>query len=100
MGGTICAKFIKNVADWTVGGRKMRTFLGLGTGNAEGTCIISLAMGTELGFTKGFSFLGLSILWMTVIPIVFGCTGFVIKRFREAKVVTVPEYAQRRYSKG
>jgi len=100
MGGGICARFIKNVADWTVGGRKMRVFLGLGTGSAEGVGLISLAMGTELGFTKGFSYLVLTILFMTVVPIVYGCTGFVIKRYREAKVVTVPEYAQRRYSKG
>ncbi len=100
IGGYACRFFIKSAADWTVAGRNMRKFLGLSTARAEGMGLVSLALATEIGFTSGFSYVGLSIIAITVVPILYGGTGFVINRYREAKVVTVPEYAQRRYSKG
>ncbi len=100
IGGYACKFLIKSTADWTVAGRNMRKFLGLSTGTAEGIGLMSLALATELGFTSGFSYIGFSIINILVVPVVFGLTGFVINRYREAKVVTVPEYAERRYSKG
>ncbi len=100
VGGYACKFLIKSTADWTVAGRNMRKFLGLSTGTAEGIGLMSLAAMTEIGFTSGFSYIGLSLIAITITPIVYGFTGFVINRYREARVVTVPEYAQRRYSKG
>ena len=100
IGGYACKFLIKSTADWTVAGRNMRKFLGLSTGTAEGIGLMSLAAMTEIGFVSGFSYIGLSLIAITITPIVYGFTGFVINRYREARVVTVPEYAQRRYSKG
>ena len=100
VGGLGCKVFIKNTADWTVAGRNMRKFLGLSTGTAEGIGLVTIAAMAEVGFTSGFSYIGMSILNLIIVPLVFGCTGFVINRYRQAKVVTVPEYAQRRYSRG
>ncbi len=100
IGGYACKFFIKSTSDWTVAGRNMRKFLGLSTGTAEGIGLMSLALMTELGFTSGFAFIGISIISITFTPVIYGLTGFVINRYREAKVVTVPEYAERRYSKG
>ena len=99
-GGFACRTFIKSTADWTVAGRNMRKFLGLSTGTAEGIGLISIAVMVEVGFTSGFSYIGMSILNLIIVPLVYGCTGFVINRYREAQVVTIPEYAQRRYSRG
>jgi len=100
LGGFGCKFLIKSTADWTVAGRNMRKFLGLSAGSAEGIALIGIAGGMEFGFTSGFSYVGMSILNLIIVPVVFGCTGFVINRYREAKVVTVAEYAERRYSKG
>ena len=100
VGGLGCKFFIKSTADWTVAGRNMRKFLGLSTGTAEGIGLLTIAAMVEVGFTSGFSYIGLSIITLIIVPVIYGCTGFVINRYREAKVVTIPEYAQRRYSKG
>ena len=83
-----------------VAGRNMRKFLGLSTGTAEGVGLLTIAAMVETGFTSGFAYIGMSIVVLLTVPIVYGMTGFVINRYREAKVVTVAEYAQRRYSKG
>ena len=99
-GGVVCKRFVSEVSDWTVAGRNMRKYLSLSTGIAEGIAIGGIASMLEIGFTSGLAFIGVSILSMMIIPLVYGCTGFVVNRYREEKVVTVPEYAQRRYSKG
>ncbi|MEA3477420.1 MAG: hypothetical protein U9R60_04515 [Bacteroidota bacterium] len=100
IGGFACKFFIKSTADWTVAGRNMRKFLGLSTGTAEGIGLMTLAVMSEVGFTSGFSYVGFSLINVLVVPVIYGLTGFVINRYREARVVTVPEYAQRRYGKG
>lgn len=100
LGGVACRYFIKNVAGWTVAGRHMRKYLGLSTGTAEGMAIISIALGCEQGFTNGFLFVSNSIITLLVVMVIYGMFGFVVQRYREAGVVTVPEYAERRYSKG
>ena len=100
MGGLACRHFIKGVADWTVAGRHLRKFLGLSTGTAEGMGLITIAASAEIGFTSGFANVGVSVIILLTVPLVYGCTGFVINRYRRARVVTVPEYAERRYSKG
>ena len=100
IGGIGCRYFIHGVTDFVVAGRHMRKYLGLSTNTAEGIGIITLAVMCELGFTSGFSYVGISVIVLLVVPIVYGLKGFVINRYRQAGVVTVPEYAQRRYSKG
>ena len=98
--GWFCRRYIKGVADFLVAGRHMGKFLGLSTQSAEGIGLISIATLLEQGFTNGLSYVGIAILQQSVVPLVYGCTGFVIDRFRNQKVVTVPEYAEMRYSKG
>ena len=100
VGGIGCKYFIHGVADFVVAGRHLRKYLGLSTGTAEGIGIMTLVLMSEIGFTSGFSYIGISIVCLLVVPVVYGLKGFVINRYREAGVVTVPEYAQRRYSKG
>ena len=53
----------------------------------------------EMGFKTGFA--GLMVAAPPVIALLFlGKTGFVIKRLMEMKIMTVPEYFSKRYSKG
>jgi len=78
----------------------MRKFLGLSTYTAEGMGLATLVALSEVGFKSGFAYIGISIIYLVTVPTVYGLTGFLVKRYREARIVTVPEYAQRRYSKG
>ena len=99
-GGLFCRRYIKNAADWTVAGRNMGVFLGLSSGSAEGLGLISIAFIAERAFTDGWAFVHISIIGIVITGGLFGACGFMTNRFRQAKVVTVPEYSQRRYSKG
>ena len=76
MGGYACKFLIKSTAEWTVAGRNMRKFLGLSTGTAESIGVMSLALMTEIGFTSGFSYVVMTIGSISVVPIVYGLTGF------------------------
>lgn len=100
MGGWACRFFVRDVTGFVVAGRHMRKFLGLSTHTAESLGIISFAGLMEAGFKDGFSYVGVSVIHILIVPIIYGCTGFVVDRYREAKVVTTAEYAERRYSKG
>lgn len=98
-GGLICRRYVKGVADFLVGGRKMRKFLGLSTLGAEGLGLISVVVACQEGFARGFSIIWIWLVGLLVTAVVFGGFGFVIMRFRETKAMTLAQYFEDRYSK-
>jgi SSS family solute:Na+ symporter len=98
--GYYSRRFVKGVADFLIVSRKMRKYLGLSTGSAEGLGLISIAVIGEQGFKHGFSYAWMAILSMVILIPMFGLLGFGIKRFRATEVQTIPQYHQMRYSKG
>ena len=91
-------RYIKNVADYMVGGRA--TGLALNTASYIGTDLglVTLMYAAIEGFTRGFAYLAIPLIVM-VSALIIGRTGWVIRRFREMGLVTVPEYFERRFNK-
>ena len=88
--------------------RSMTTYLG--AGRAVGTCLgIATMAGTELGLVtvmynaqKGFSggFAAFHIaLAAGIVTFVVGMTGFIVGRLRSLKVLTIPEFYERRFDR-
>ena len=92
--------FVKGVADFTVGGRKMGMWLGLGASSADGIAIASIVAVCEQAYLHGFSYVLLRFLGPLVVVPVIGIYGFGIKRYRATGVQTLPQYYEMRYSKG
>jgi len=92
-------KFCKSVADFLLGGRKIRKYLGMSAGAAEGVGLGTIAANMQQGMTRGFALMWTSVLLMLYTVPIFGIMGFGIKRFRATKCMTIPQFLEQRYHK-
>lgn len=89
----------RTVADYLVSGRKVRVWLGLGSGIAGEIGLLTIVSICEQGYGHGFSFVLIGILSMLITVPLFGMFGFGIERFRASKAMSMPQYIEMRYSK-
>ena len=92
-------RFIGSVERYLVAGRELSLYIGIATLAATEIGTITYMYNGELGYKYGFASFAAALISGAVM-IVVGRTGFVISRFRELKLMTVPEYFERRYSRG
>jgi len=93
-------RLCRSVADYLVSGRKVRMWLGMGSGIAGEVGLVSIAGMCEQGYTRGYGFILIALLSMCVTVPLFGVLGFGIERFRASMAMSVPQYVEMRYSRG
>ena len=83
-------KFVGGIADFLVAGRELGTFLAVATLAATEIGTITFMYYAELGYKTGYaSFVnGLIAGWVMIF---LGRTGFIVKRLRAMRLMTVPE---------
>jgi len=91
-------RHIHNSADYLVGGRAAGTALSIASFIGTGLGLVTLMYAAQSGFNKGPVFLFVPLVWL-VATVLLGGTGIVIARLRDLRLVTIPEYFQRRYSR-
>ncbi|HUT32014.1 MAG TPA: sodium:solute symporter family protein [Planctomycetota bacterium] len=96
--GVVVNKYIHSVSDYMLGGRGAGTALNAATFIGTGLGLVTIMYASMDGFSKGFAFMILPLIGLAV-GLTLGSTGFVIRRLREQRLVTLPEYFQRRYSR-
>src|SRR2546427_2684214 len=97
--GIIGKRYIGNVSHFLVAGRELGLYIGIATLAATEIGTITYMYNGEWGYKYGFaSFAAAAISGLVMIFV--GRTGFIISRFRELKLMTVPEYFERKYSRG
>ena len=69
-------RFVKGVADFTVGGRKMGMWLGLGASSADGIAVASIVAICQESYLRGFSYAWLRLLGVLVVVPLVGIFGF------------------------
>ncbi len=89
----------RSVADYLVSGRKVRMWLGMGSGIAGEVGLVSIAAMCEQGYRRGFAFVVIGLITMLVLAPLFGVFGFGIERFRATRAMSVPQYIEMRYSR-
>ena len=97
--GLIGKRFVGNVSHYLVAGRELGLYLGIATLAATEIGTITFMYNGELGYKYGFAAFAAAMI-SGVVMIIVGRTGFIISRFRELKLMTVPEYFERKYSRG
>ncbi len=97
--GSIVKKYIKGIDDYLVAGRSMGFSLGLISLMCTEIGMITYTYFAELGFKAGLASLMVAIPFVVAF-LFLGKTGFVIKKMMDMKIMTVPEFFSRRYSKG
>lgn len=97
--GLIGKRYVGNLSHYLVAGRELGLYLGIATLAATEIGTITFMYNGELGYKYGFAAFAAAMI-SGVVMIIVGRTGFIISRFRELKLMTVPEYFERKYSRG
>ena len=92
-------RYVGGISSYLVAGRELGLYLGIATLAATEIGTITFMYNAELGYKYGFAAFSTALI-SGVVMIFVGRTGFIVKKFRELKLMTVPEYFQRRYSLG
>ncbi|MCK5343589.1 MAG: hypothetical protein KAR20_09295, partial [Candidatus Heimdallarchaeota archaeon] len=97
--GALMKKYISGISDYLVADRSMALNLGLISMMCTEIGMITYIYYAQLGYQAGFS--GLMAAFPPLIAYWFlGKTGFIIKPLLEMKIMTIPEFFSRRFSKG
>jgi SSS family solute:Na+ symporter len=89
----------KSVSHYLVAGRELGLYVGIATLAATEIGTITFMYNAELGYRYGFASFSAALI-SGLAMIIVGRTGFVVGRFRELRLMTVPEYFERKYSLG
>ena len=97
--GILMKKFVRGIGDYLVANRTMGFNLGLISMMCTEIGMITYIYYAELGYKAGLA--GLIVAFPPVIAyFILGKTGFVIKPLLEMKIMTIPEFFSRKFSKG
>jgi len=97
--GLLGKRYVGTVSHYLVAGRELGLYVGIATLAATEIGTITFMYNAELGYKYGFAAFAAAII-SGVVMIIVGRTGFVISKFRELKLMTVPEYFEIKYSRG
>jgi len=97
--GIASRKYMKGVSGFLVAGRSMGKYLGYATGNAADVGAVAVIASMESAYLGGPKILMFGIIGLGT-GIYIGKTGFVVRRLRETRIMTLPQLFEMRYSKG
>jgi len=97
--GLLGKKFLGDVSHYLVAGRELGLYIGIATLAATEIGTITFMYNAELGYRFGFASFAAALI-SGIVMIFVGRTGFIIRRFRELRLMTVPEFFEVRYSRG
>src|SRR3984885_3923760 len=91
-------KFVGGITDFLVAGRELGLYIGIATLAATEIGTITFMYYAELGYKTGYaSFVNGLIAGLVMIFI--GRTGFIVKRLRAMRLMTVPEFFEVKFSR-
>jgi solute:Na+ symporter, SSS family len=97
--GIIGRRYIGDVSHYLVAGRELGLYVGIATLAATEIGTITFMYYAEFGYKAGFAAFAAALI-SGVAMIIVGRTGLIIRRFRELRLMTVPEYFEIQYSLG
>jgi len=97
--GMWAMRYIKDMDDYVVAGRSVRTYLGVASMIAAELGLVTVMYSAQKGFLCGFAFFAIAVL-AAVAGLIVGQTGLIVVPLRNMGVMTIPEFYQRRYSHG
>jgi solute:Na+ symporter, SSS family len=91
-------KWVSGLPDFLVAGRGLGLYIGIATLAATEIGTITFMYYAQLGYQTGFSSFIVGLI-SGVVMIFVGRSGFIVKRLRDLRLMTVPEYFEGRYSR-
>ncbi len=96
--GLMMRRYSKNMTAYIGAGRKVGTWLGIATMLGTEMGLITVMYSAEKGFGGGFAAFHIALI-AGVSTLLIGITGFIVVPLRRLKVLTIPEYYEKRFSR-
>jgi SSS family solute:Na+ symporter len=96
--GLIVRKYIRQLSDFIVAGRSLRLFIAIATLTGTELGLVTVMYNSELGFLHGFSAFHIGVI-ETACILAIGLTGFIVYKLRQHRVMTIPEFYDKRFGK-
>jgi len=97
--GMWAMRYIRDMEDYVVAGRSVRTYLGTASLIATELGLVTVMYSAQMGFSSAFAAFSVAVL-AAVAGLLVGLTGFIVVPLRRMSVMTIPEFYERRYSRG
>lgn len=96
--GLVVKRYVNNMAAFVGAGRAVGTRLGIAAMAGTEMGLITVMYSAQKGFTGGFAAFHIAIA-SGVVALVVGLTGFMVYRLRQSKILTIPEFYERRFGR-
>ena len=96
--GIAVRKYIRQLSDFIVAGRSLRLFIAIATLTGTELGLVTVMYNSELGFKHGFSAFHVALIEGFCV-LAIGITGFIVYKLRQHKVMTIPEFYEKRFGR-
>ncbi|SVC50836.1 uncharacterized protein METZ01_LOCUS303690, partial [marine metagenome] len=97
--GLYVNRYIRNMSDYIVAGRSLRSYLAVATMVGSELGLVTVMYSAQKGFTGGFAAFHIGLI-AGVVTLIVGITGFIVVPLRKMGVMTIPEFYEKRFSRG
>jgi len=97
--GVYIRRYVVNVADFIVAGRSLKPCLAIATMIGTELGLVTVMYSSQKGFTGGFAAFHIAFA-AAIVTLLVGLSGFIVVPLRKLKVMTIPEYYEKRFSRG
>ena len=97
--GIYTRQYIHDMAGYLVAGRSLKPLLGIATMVGSELGLVTVMYSAQKGFTGGLAAIHIGLL-AGLVTLLVGLTGFIVVPLRELGVMTIPEFYERRFSRG
>ncbi|MFO0889485.1 MAG: sodium:solute symporter family protein [Isosphaeraceae bacterium] len=97
--GLYVKRYVANMGDYIVAGRSLNSFLSIATMLGSEIGLVTVMYAAQKGFLGGFASFYIGLLG-GVLCLVIGLTGLFVVPLRRLGVMTIPEFYERRFSRG
>lgn len=96
--GLFVKRYAVSMTSYIGAGRGVGTWLGVATMTGTELGLITVMYSAEKGFKGGFAAFHIAVL-AGMVTLIVGLTGFIVVPLRKLKVLTIPEYYERRFDR-
>ena len=97
--GVYIRRYVTNVEDFIVAGRSLKPCLAIATMIGTELGLVTVMYSSQKGFTGGFAAFHIAFA-AAIVTFVVGVSGFIVVPLRRMRVMTIPEYYERRFGRG
>lgn len=97
--GLYANRYIRNMSDYIVAGRSLKPYLAVATMIGSELGLVTVMYSAQKGFTGGFAAFHIGLI-AGIVTLIIGLTGFIVVPLRELGVMTIPEFYEKRFSRG